>query len=88
MACDTYFGQQSILALCSLNARCDDVLAEHSMQNIPQGSNIQMLHMGGCKGTQVISYVISVQLSYILSILHSHIFIQVDMIWHVKYAPH
>ncbi|XP_076899936.1 BTB/POZ domain-containing protein FBL11 isoform X2 [Bidens hawaiensis] len=50
VACDTYFGQQSILALCSLNARCDDVLAEHSMQSIPQGSNIQMLHMGGCKG--------------------------------------
>ncbi|KAI3814131.1 hypothetical protein L1987_18878 [Smallanthus sonchifolius] len=58
VACDTHFGQQSILALCSSNACYGHVAVEHNRQNISQGSNLQILHMGGCKGAQVLSYAI------------------------------
>ncbi|KVH89663.1 hypothetical protein Ccrd_008344 [Cynara cardunculus var. scolymus] len=50
VACDTFFGQQSILALFSLNNCYDRVAAKHSEKNILPACNLQMLHMGGCKG--------------------------------------
>lgn len=56
VACDTYFGQQSVLALCSSNACYDDVAAEHSERKIHNGSNLQLLHIGGCKGELLISF--------------------------------
>lgn len=58
LACDTYFGQQSVLALCSSSACDDRATTEHRRQNIPQASNLKLLHMGGCKGVQVISKLI------------------------------
>lgn len=51
VACDTSFGQQSVLALFSSNASYDHHLSvKHSGMNIPHGCNLQMLHIGGCKG--------------------------------------
>ncbi|CAH1453237.1 unnamed protein product [Lactuca virosa] len=51
VACDTSFGQNSVLALCSLNASYDHhPSVKHSGRNIPHGCNLQMLHIGGCKG--------------------------------------
>ncbi|KAI3695746.1 hypothetical protein L1987_78746 [Smallanthus sonchifolius] len=55
VACDTHFGQQSILALCSSNACYGHVAVEHNRQNTSQGSNLQVLHMGGCKGINMTS---------------------------------
>ncbi|KAI3707560.1 hypothetical protein L6452_26186 [Arctium lappa] len=56
VACDTFFGQQSVLALCSSNICYDHVAAEHSEKNILHGCNLQMLHMGGCKGINVTTF--------------------------------
>ncbi|XP_071704729.1 BTB/POZ domain-containing protein FBL11-like [Rutidosis leptorrhynchoides] len=50
VACDTSFGQESILALCSSNAGCDHTSSEPNGKNVPRGSNLQMLYIGGCKG--------------------------------------
>lgn len=55
VACYTLFGQQSIIALCSPNASCDDVVEEDTGKR----SNLQMLHIGGCKGALFISHVMS-----------------------------
>ncbi|KAI7748943.1 hypothetical protein M8C21_011096 [Ambrosia artemisiifolia] len=66
VACDTCFGQQSILALYSLNACYDHHAAEPSRQNILQGSNLQMLHMGGCKGIDMTSFSKLLSQAYML----------------------
>ncbi|KAI3790859.1 hypothetical protein L2E82_04245 [Cichorium intybus] len=51
VACDTSFGQQSILTLFPLNTYYDDhIPSKHSGKNSPHGCNLQMLHIGGCKG--------------------------------------
>ncbi|GJX35690.1 BTB/POZ domain-containing protein FBL11 isoform X1 [Tanacetum coccineum] len=52
VACYTLFGQQSIIALCSPNVSCDDVIEEDRGKR----SNIQMLHIGGCKGINTNSF--------------------------------
>ncbi|XP_024986087.1 BTB/POZ domain-containing protein FBL11 isoform X3 [Cynara cardunculus var. scolymus] len=56
VACDTFFGQQSILALFSLNNCYDRVAAKHSEKNILPACNLQMLHMGGCKGINMTTF--------------------------------
>lgn len=50
LACDTLFGQQSVLALCSSNA----------------SSNLQMLHMGGCKGINTTSFSMLMSQSHMM----------------------
>ncbi|KAK1439449.1 hypothetical protein QVD17_05267 [Tagetes erecta] len=66
VACDTYFGQQSVLALCSSLACVDHVTAEHCRQNIPPASSLQLLHMGGCKGVNMTSFFKLMSQAYML----------------------
>lgn len=68
VACDTFFGQQSVLALCS-NICYDHVAVKHSEKNILQGCNLQMLHMGGCKGINMTSFSELMSQAYMLKSL-------------------
>lgn len=65
VACYTLFGQQSILALCLLNASYDDVIKEDTWKR----SNLQMLHIGGCKGINMNSFSRLMCLAYSLKSL-------------------
>ncbi|KAK9075026.1 hypothetical protein SSX86_003345 [Deinandra increscens subsp. villosa] len=66
VACDTYFGQQSVLALWSLSICNDDFTTEHNRQIVPQGSNLRMLHIGGCKGINMTSFLKLMAQAYML----------------------
>nr|XP_043614055.1 BTB/POZ domain-containing protein FBL11 [Erigeron canadensis] len=66
VACDTFFGEQSVLALCFSNTCSDHVTTEHTGKNIPWGSNLKLLCMGGCKGVTMATFSKLMSQAYML----------------------